>query len=208
MAYAKFLIVMACRQDSLTALLSCQLESETDFFLNVAHLQLHRRSRTFSRLSAMASRYQPMMETNPEHPDMIIYLRCLQDVCFSLIAAVLKESLSSRSSEKKSLGHGSKEGDFGREAGVADGAIIALGSAARLLQWPQYQGLLLRFLKLMKDSQGASKPLVRAFCAVLDSFHFESPRDAIRAESIDLSPCSLPAASHTTKRQMMMMRRI
>ena len=113
--------------------------------------------------------------------DLSVFLRCLQDVCFPLIAAVLKESLS-KGQEKKSSGHGAKDGDVGREAGVADSAVMALGSAAKLLQWPQYEGLLLRFLKLMKESGGASKPLVRAFCSVLDSFHFTSPRDAFEQE--------------------------
>lgn len=66
---------------------------------------------------------------------------------------------------------------MGREAGVADSAIEALGAAASVLPWPQYEQVLFRFLKLMKTV--GNKVMVRSLCAVLDSFHFLSPRECL-----------------------------
>ena len=49
---------------------------------------------------------------------------------------------------------------MGKEAGVADSGVEALGAIASALPWPQYEQLLSRFLRLMKTT--GSKFLVSA----------------------------------------------
>lgn len=56
---------------------------------------------------------------------------------------------------------------------MTDAAISALGAVARHLAWPQYSQLLNQWIRHMAGKPG--KAVIRAVCAILDSFHFSLP---------------------------------
>ena len=78
-----------------------------------------------------------------------------------------------------------KAKDVDREANVAEAAVRCLGAVALALPWAQYEPLLMRQLRLLKARRAreASKRVLRAVCAVLDSFHFlDGARDGARPD--------------------------
>lgn len=135
-------------------------EAEADFWLNAAHLQLHRRARAFTRLGRMLR--------DPDSPSISI------GVLVGLIGPLLQQSIVEGRPSEDDAGHEAKQVDVDRGANVVDAAVHALGAVASVLPWVQYQQLLGQYLRLMaKHSEGtASKAVLRAVCALLDAFHF------------------------------------
>ncbi|KAL4521880.1 hypothetical protein Ndes2526B_g01987 [Nannochloris sp. 'desiccata'] len=135
-------------------------EAEADFWLNAAHLQLHRRARAFTRLGRMLR--------DPDLPSISI------GVLVGLIGPLLQQSIVEGRPSEDDAGHEAKQVDVDRGANVVDAAVHALGAVASVLPWVQYQQLLGQYLRLIsKHSEGtASKAVLRAVCALLDAFHF------------------------------------
>jgi U3 small nucleolar RNA-associated protein 20 len=135
-------------------------EAEADFWLNAAHLQLHRRARAFTRLGRMLR--------DPDSPSISI------GVLVGLIGPLLQQTIVEGRPSEDDAGHEAKQVDVDRGANVVDAAVHALGAVASVLPWVQYQQLLGQYLRLMsKHSEGtASKAVLRAVCALLDAFHF------------------------------------
>ena len=159
-------------------------EPEADFFLNVAHLQLHRRARAFQRLAitmqaaqrpaspdsahdvaAAAAAAAPAADeaavaaTAAQPPLRLgLSLGTVQALVVPLIIAAVREG---RSAAAGLGGHGEKKGAADKAQNVADAAVQALHVVASNLPWPQYQILLSRFLKacLRPLISTASRPI-------------------------------------------------
>jgi len=134
-------------------------DEETDFWLNVAHLQLHRRARALARLSRMLR--------DPTASSLTL------GVVVGLVLPLLQQAIV-EGRVVEDAGHELKQVDKDRSANVVDASVDALGAVAKGMQWTQYQQLLGQYLRLMaRHGDGASaKPVLRAVCALLDAFHF------------------------------------
>ncbi|KAK9845304.1 hypothetical protein WJX81_002986 [Elliptochloris bilobata] len=133
-------------------------DPETDPLVNLAHLQLHRRTRALARLSQAVAADELRPAT-------------LLGVIVPLLQQMIIEGKAAEGG-----GHELKELDRDREANVVTAAIAALAATAGALAWPHYQQLLGRFMRIM--GRDAGKAVIRAVCAIIDAFHFPLPDDA------------------------------
>ena len=142
-------------------------DEELDFFLNAAHLQLHRRGRALARLAKLAPTLPP---------------GTLIGVCMPIVeAGLLGGAGRAAPDDGGGGGDGGAAADAGhaasragRAAAVADAAVDAMGAVAAVLDWPQYAQVLGRALRLARG-KGETRAATRALCAVVDAFHFELP---------------------------------
>ncbi|BDA46528.1 probable small subunit processome component 20 homolog [Coccomyxa sp. Obi] len=154
-------------------------DPELDFFNNVAHLQLHRRSRAFYRLKKAAE-------------EGSLGAGALLGIAVPLLQQVIVEG-----KEGEGAGHERKEKDRDREANVSAAAIEALGAVAGSLGWSHYRELLNIFMRVMQKND--SKAVIRALCAIIDAFHF--PTAATSAEGgADISADAAEIQTALTKR--------
>ena len=130
-------------------------DQEVDFFMNVGHIQFHRRVRALVRLGKM-------MRENPNS----LSLGTIVSVVLPLLQQIILEDKSTDTENQKQTD---------REANVTDAAVNALGAAAGVLPWSQYSQLLGQYLRAVKRlADGPSgKAVIRAVCIIVDSFHFD-----------------------------------
>ncbi|GIL90429.1 hypothetical protein Vretifemale_18038, partial [Volvox reticuliferus] len=156
---------------------------ETDFFNNVAHLQVHRRTRALTKLTKMlkaqvattatatATAETPATSLSPPPQPL---RRCLTEIIVPLLQQFIEEGADGG-------GGGKKQSDVDKEANVTDAAVTALGAVAATLPWPQYEQLLNQFTRIMRTRP--AKPHIRAVCAILDNFHFPLPEAEADADN-------------------------
>jgi hypothetical protein len=124
-------------------------DAEQDFFENICHIQLHRRSRIMSKLTHILSvdtSQSPIGNTSLVHV---------------LLPIALHPLISNDFTKKE------------HAALLQDAATLA-GSVARHLSWSQYSGLVKFLLKILDNDRGdKEKILLTTLCAILDSFHFD-----------------------------------
>ncbi|EQC41287.1 hypothetical protein SDRG_01262 [Saprolegnia diclina VS20] len=126
------------------ALLRNKEDPEVDFFYNMTHIQSHRRSRAIQRLrSSFANEKLPLSNTT------------VLNVIVPLLTHVIYEN-SNKSHEA-----------------MATDAAQCLGSAASLLSWSHYYGLIRNLLKQIPGRPECETTIVAAVCAIIDHFHFE-----------------------------------
>ncbi|KDO34978.1 hypothetical protein SPRG_01040 [Saprolegnia parasitica CBS 223.65] len=126
------------------ALLRNREDPEVDFFYNMTHIQSHRRSRAIQRLrSSFANEKLPLSNTT------------VLNVIVPLLTHVIYEN-----------------GNKAHEAMATD-AAQCLGSAASLLSWSHYYGLIRNLLKQIPGRPECETTIVAAVCAIIDHFHFE-----------------------------------
>uniref|UniRef100_A0A7S3R808 U3 small nucleolar RNA-associated protein 20 domain-containing protein n=1 Tax=Dunaliella tertiolecta TaxID=3047 RepID=A0A7S3R808_DUNTE len=155
-------------------------DPEIDFYLNVAHVQLHRRSRALVRMGrladAMAAADQGLPNTGGGAGGVGAVtggsLRCLLDIAVPLLQVVIGEGGDAKDGRG---GHERDQIDADREANVVDAAMGALGAVARALPWHQYDTLLSQFMRTLKVK--TTKANIRAVCVILDAFHFPLPHN-------------------------------
>lgn len=143
-------------------------DEEADFWLNAAHIQLHRRARAAARLGQRLA-----------DPGFALGLGAgvLLDVLVPLLLAMALEGAGSGPAAPGASSNpatGAREGDVSRLANVADAAAGALGALGAALPWPAYAQVLGRAMRLLRTHAAgpAAKPAVRAVCVLLDNFHF------------------------------------
>ncbi|KAL4434124.1 hypothetical protein ABPG75_000565 [Micractinium tetrahymenae] len=148
-------------------------DSEVDFLLNVAHIQLHRRARALTRLTKLLRHGSDTQQAAAAPPPLGV--GALVGIVQPLLLAMIVEGKAG----EETGGHEQKQADKDRGANVTDAAVTALGAVAGALPWVQYQQLLGQHLRLMKRhaDDDASKAVIRAVCMILDAFHFPLPDD-------------------------------
>ncbi|KAK9840687.1 hypothetical protein WJX84_003409, partial [Apatococcus fuscideae] len=148
---------------------------EVDFFSNIAHLQLHRRSRALLRLSRA-------MEDKDARPAL--------KTVIGIIVPLLQQMIA----EGEAAGGGEgKQGDKDRMTGVVDSAMDALKAVASSMAWTQYRQLLSSFLRNLRFMAAESKASIRAVCTIIDAFHFPLPPKT-DPENISKPAAGAPAA--------------
>lgn len=124
-------------------------DPDLDFFLNITHVQLHRRSRALQRL-----RTQLTAESN-ESIESRFNQHSLSKVLLPLALHPVYES-------KTKL-----------EEGFAVEAIATVGAISRLLPWSKYNSILWTTLTQFDRHPTQERYLIGLICALIDGFHFE-----------------------------------
>ncbi|GIL61502.1 hypothetical protein Vafri_15933, partial [Volvox africanus] len=170
---------------------------ETDFFNNVAHLQVHRRTRALTKLTKML-RAQSAAAVTAETPAGLPppapqpLGRCIIEIVIPLLQQFIEEGADGS-------GGGKKQSDIDKEANVTDAAVTALGAVAATLPWPQYEQLLNQFMRAMRARP--AKPHIRAVCAILDNFHFPLPDAEAAADGQPGGAATAVTAARAQKRK-------
>jgi U3 small nucleolar RNA-associated protein 20 len=156
----------ACR-GALHLDLACLLrdDPETDFFQNVMHIQVHRRSRALQRVRKALAEAEEAGAEPPFATPTVVHI---------LVPLASQPLFSSESRADATLLHE---------------AIHATGALARLLSWSHYNRLVQRFLRRLQTQEGMTptveRALVSGMCQVLDAFHFSMSPEAITDEPAD-----------------------
>ncbi|PWN21850.1 hypothetical protein BCV69DRAFT_281764 [Microstroma glucosiphilum] len=117
-------------------------DEEANFFNNIHHIQLHRRSRALRRLAEHAEGGE-------------LRSKSISEVFLPLIGHFLE------------AGH-TEIGDHN----LANETLSCIGRLTRQLQWGSYNALLWKYLRLADGKSAGEKIYVRAAMAILDNFHF------------------------------------
>eukprot|EP00890_Picochlorum_soloecismus_P003078 jgi/Picsp_1/3771/NSC_06606-R1_u3 snornp protein utp20 len=134
-------------------------DEEVDFWMNAAHMQLHRRSRAFSRL---------MKNVCKDHS---LPRSLLRGYLYPLIEQAIVENAAVQNQDKLFKGHELKQGDLDRGANVTDAAIQLLITIGQGLEWSEFQQLLSRYLALMVKyaDMPCMKSLIRTVSMLLET---------------------------------------
>ncbi|RHY18543.1 hypothetical protein DYB25_002872 [Aphanomyces astaci] len=118
-------------------------DPEVDFFLNLTHIQAHRRLRAVQKLKhgVDSGDYATLSNTTAHN----ILVPLLQHVVYEAKA----------------------------QEGVGGEAAQALGSVATLLSWTNYSALLRNLLKQIPTRPDSETLIIASVCAIIDHFHFE-----------------------------------
>jgi len=123
-------------------------DPELDFFLNITHVQIHRRSRALARLRKFLGGFTDMN-------DCTIQTQSLMSILLPLALHPIYEC------EKK-----------GEEAYAAE-AIATVGTITKYLPWGKYQSTLWTALTQISRHESQERYVVAMVCAIIDSFHFD-----------------------------------
>ena len=129
-------------------------DQDIDFFLNIVHLQVHRRGRALNRLRKLLFDKQISVGNSS-----------LNNVLLPLAMHSLHETKS-------------KSGDVN----VALDGVACIGAIGSALQWGKYAALihnLLQQIPRQKNDPDKERYLIGALCATLDSFHFNLEEENI-----------------------------
>lgn len=124
-------------------------DPDLDFFFNMTHVQLHRRTRAFQRLRKALA---PSEECTTERP---FTLQSLSNVLLPLAMHPIYES------KKRDEEH------------LAIEAIATVGAISRHLSWSKYNNILWTSLTQFDRHEEQERYLVGMICALIDGFHFE-----------------------------------
>jgi U3 small nucleolar RNA-associated protein 20 len=129
-------------------------DPDLDFFLNVTHVQIHRRTRAFQRL-------RKMLHSDAECP---FSMQSLSNFLLPLAMHPIYES-------KTKL-----------EEAIALEAVETVGAIARHLSWSKYHSALWTLLTQFERNPEQERYLVGAICSVIDAFHFELVDDNVTTD--------------------------
>lgn len=161
---------------------------DLDFFVSVAHLQLHRRTRALGRLVKLLER--PTDEAGKSD----VGVGTLLGIITPLLQQMIAEGRAAEGG-----GHELKSLDRDKEANVVAAAVDALGAVAKVLPWPAYSQLLGRFLRLLAAHGNEKKGIVRAVCAIVDAFHFEVPDGDLSTTVVPMDVTSQPVSNSVSQ---------
>ena len=125
---------------------------EQDFFLNITHLQIHRRAKALTRLRKLLNDEDPT-NVNKECP---FTLQSLANILLPLATHPIYESTKS------------VEESFALEA------VATIGAITRHLTWSRYQSSIWNLLLQLPRYPDQERYMIGALCAMLDSFHFDT----------------------------------
>jgi len=121
---------------------------DLDFFQNITHVQIHRRSRAFTRL-------RKMLTEDSDSNDCKISSQSLVNIILPLALHPVYES------ETK------KEEAYTLEA------IATIGVICKQLPWGKYQGILWNSLVQLSKHEDRERYLIATICSIIDAFHFD-----------------------------------
>jgi U3 small nucleolar RNA-associated protein 20 len=136
-------------------------DPELDFFLNITHVQLHRRSRALQRLRTLLN----------AESDLSVDARFSQH---SLSNVFLKLALHPVYESKTKL-----------EEAFALEAIATVGAISRLLPWSKYNSILWTTLTQFERHPTQERYLIGLICAIIDGFHFEVSIPTVEGDAAD-----------------------
>jgi U3 small nucleolar RNA-associated protein 20 len=152
--------VVKCFNSNPSALLYCDLfplirddDADLDFFLNITHVQLHRRCRALAR-------FRKYLQDN-KNDENNISSQTLTNVVLPLVVHPIYEC------EKKS------------DEPLAMEAIATVGVISQILPWGKYQSLLNSTLTQFPRYEQQERYLVAKLCSIIDSFHFDISDEAV-----------------------------
>lgn len=123
-------------------------EPELDFFLNITHVQIHRRARALGRLRKCLSGFDGMNECT-------ISTQSLTNILLPLALHPIYEC-----------------DKIGEEAYAME-AIATVSAITKLLPWGKYQSTLWTALMQVSRHESQERFIVSMICGILDSFHFD-----------------------------------
>jgi U3 small nucleolar RNA-associated protein 20 len=134
-------------------------EEDLDFFFNITHVQIHRRTRAFQRLRKLLS------HASGGHSDSLFTLQSLSNVLLPMAVHPVYESKTKA------------EETFALEA------IATVGAISRHLSWSKYNNFLWTNLTQFHRHEDQERYLVAMICAIIDGFHFDVSMRSDAAES-------------------------
>lgn len=143
-------------------------ELDLDFFLNLTHVQLHRRARAFQKLR----RALPANDGDADDGEAKLSAQSLSNVLLPLSLHPIYESKSKA------------------EESLAVEAIATVGAITRLVSWSKYSNVLMTTLNQFPRHPEQERYLVGLLCAVIDSFHFDIGQDGLRRDLEETGPAS------------------
>ena len=123
-------------------------DPDLDFFLNVTHVQIHRRSRAFQRL-------RKTLAPDSRDAGSLFSMQSLSNVLLPLCMHPIFESKTTS------------------ESALALEAINTVGAVAKHLSWSKYHSSLWTLLTQFDRHPEQERYLVGAVCSMIDAFHFE-----------------------------------
>lgn len=133
-------------------------DEEANFFNNIHHIQLHRRSRALRRLADHAETGAMRSKT-------------LSEVMLPLVGHFIED------------GH-TEIGDHN----LTNETVTCIGRLARQLAWGSYNALLWKYLRLADGKGKGEKIFVRVAMAVLDNFHFAMEEEVHESDEQEQEP--------------------
>lgn len=128
-------------------ILACEENPDLDFFLNILHVQSHRRNRALQRLRFRLNEL--------EGSDRGLSVNSLSNVLLPLVTYPIYECKSNL------------------EEGLAQESIATVGAIARNLSWSKYHAVLWTALNQFSRHPNQERLIIGMICALLDSFHFD-----------------------------------
>lgn len=122
-------------------------DEDLDFFLNITHVQIHRRTRAFQRLRRKLSEI--------DRDDFPFTLQSLSNILLPIALHPVYES-------KTKL-----------EETFAVEAVATVGVISRHLSWSKYNNLLWTSLTQFHRHPEQERYLIAMICAIIDGFHFD-----------------------------------
>lgn len=135
-------------------------EPELDFFLNINHVQIHRRSRALGRLRKLLAGFS-------SHDDCVISTHSLTNYLLPLALHPIYEC------EKK------------EEEPYAMEAIATIGVIAKLLPWGKYQNVLWTALMQIPRHESQERFMFAMISNIIDSFHFNIDAPHLERHELD-----------------------
>ncbi|KAF8770179.1 Small subunit processome component 20 like protein [Argiope bruennichi] len=126
----------------------CHEDKDMDFWENIRHIQVHRRSRALLRFADLIRKQCENKET--------ISIYYLTSYMIPIVSSFLFNSA------------------YNKHVHVIDAAIETLSSIALALPWHQYEPLLKQYLQMLSTDIEHQKTIIKIIVALLNSFHFET----------------------------------
>ena len=126
-------------------------DPELDFFLNVTHVQLHRRGRAFNRLRRVLSAHE---ESAGDDQSALFSDQSLGNILLPLAIHPVYEYKSKTD-----------------EAYVIE-AVAAVGEICKHIPWSKYSNTLQSLLNNLPRYPDQERVLIAMLCAIIDAFHF------------------------------------
>eukprot|EP00899_Mesostigma_viride_P005995 jgi/Mesvir1/15397/Mv06583-RA.2 len=138
--------------------LLCPADPEVDFFLNITHVQAHRRARAIARIRAVGAGQPQGSEGSKEaaSPLVPISQATLNHLLAPLCVNIILEA----------------DPDPTKSSGTVEEAIKTLGWIGGRLSWSLYSALLHSLFYRIPKNPTHERLLVRTGCSLLDNFHF------------------------------------